>query len=227
MNHFLVSLISLLIISSSLQFSPDESLLAEDMEMVSLHQELSKKTLNEITNRCRTSTLMKKCNESKLAEYTSILNELTSYFARYNSSPNNRISMSAKYMLISTLVKRSFHDLGFVGFYSVETSPNGTDRLEIAPYASNITAIPVIEKGKGACGESWEKGETLIVGDVTQHANYIACDDVTMSEIVVPHYDAKREKILAVFDIDADVKHYFEDTDQICLEVLLDLLNHI
>ena len=175
--------------------------------------------LNQIHNRC--NNYMFKCNQEKLKEYTKIINDYMAYFIRW-SSHVNPLSLNARYMAISSLVKNAFHPLGFVGFYLVELIGH-EERLEIGPYASNITATPIIALGKGVCGESWQRRETMIVGDVTQHPNYIACDEVTMSEIVVPHF--QNGKVRSVFDIDAEVKQYFDETDKICLEEILQLMN--
>ena len=37
--------------------------------------------------------------------------------------------------------------------------------------------------GKGVCGESAEKNQTIIVENVLEHKNYIACDSAARSEI--------------------------------------------
>ena len=205
---------------STLQ-TPAEEQSVVGAESFSLHSDLESSTMNEIGLRCL-STFTRRCNEKKLEKYATIVRELSRYFALH-STPEKPLDINAKYMLISTLVKRSFHELGFVGFYSVERH-EGRERLEIAPYASNITATPIIEIGRGVCGESWQRAETMIVADVTQHPNYIACDEVTMSEIVVPYF-GRDGRVKAVFDIDADVKSFFEETDKICLEEALKMLS--
>ena len=186
------------------------------------HSWLREEMIGQFAHRCKSLPLG--CVAWKLEAYTAIASKIANYWQRFNTI-EHPLSIEAKYMVLSAMVKQTFHDLGFVGFYTVEHDETfGKEVLIIGPYASNITATPKIEIGKGVCGEAWERGETQIVDDVTTHANYIACDDVTMSEIVLPYFDS-RGRIRAVFDIDADLKNYFDGTDKICLEELLKALN--
>lgn len=44
--------------------------------------------------------------------------------------------------------------------------------------------------------------------------NYIACDDETLSEIVVPVFDKDdKTKVVAVLDVDSDKKSRFKQED--------------
>ena len=61
--------------------------------------------------------------------------------------------------------------------------------------------------------------ETQIVEDVSALENYIACDEETQSEIVVPVYDS-RDQLWAVLDIDSEEKSAFSNCDQENLEML-------
>lgn len=65
--------------------------------------------------------------------------------------------------------------------------------------------------GSGVCGVVAETKEYKIVQDVRVEENYIACDDITESELVMPVMIGDR--LYAVLDIDADVKDYWEDVD--------------
>lgn len=76
--------------------------------------------------------------------------------------------------------------------------------------------------GKGVCGESAEKQETLIVDDVKTHANYISCDSAAQSEIVVPM--VKEGNLIGVLDIDCGVTKGYDEIDQAFLEKYVDLL---
>src|SRR3990167_1840798 len=176
--------------------------------------------LSNINHRCGQLTFG--CKKWKLDEYVLILRELSKYYATYNTE-ERQLSINAKYMLLSSLVKRAFKEMGFVGFYSVQ-GYSGTERLEIAPYASSIFATPIIMRGKGVCGETWHRGATMLIPDVTKHPNYIACDEFTLSEIVVTYYDLQGA-VKAVLDIDAEMRDYFDPTDQICLEEITKMLN--
>lgn len=47
-----------------------------------------------------------------------------------------------------------------------------------------------------------ESGKTQVENDVSICKNYIACDDDTKSEIVIPIYE--NDVVIAVLDIDSD-----------------------
>ena len=186
------------------------------------HAWVADQTFNNILRRCEEESFG--CKKSKLEKYSEISRKMGDYWIKFNTA-SNPLSIQAKYMVISNLIKNTFHECGFVGFYTVEFDEGlGREALIIAPYASNILATPKIDKGKGVCGEAWQRGKTMIVADVTSHPNYIACDDVTLSEIVVPYFDA-RGQIKAVFDVDGEVRDYFDVTDKIAIEELLKMLN--
>lgn len=103
------------------------------------------------------------------------------------------------------------------GFYLVE---NG--RLELGPFQGPI-ACTTIEKGKGVCGSSWEKRETLVIEDVHQFDGHIACSALSNSEIVVPCFNQDGE-VYAVLDIDSVNFDEFNEVDKECFEQLVKLL---
>ena len=112
--------------------------------------------------------------------------------------------------IVSVIIKNNFREkLIFVGFYIVNEDRN---RLEIGPYASDILPTPLIEYGKGQCGSCWESAEIQIQTNVNQCSNYIPCDSLTNSEIVLPFYD-HFQKVIAVLDIDSPILSYFDSHD--------------
>lgn len=105
--------------------------------------------------------------------------------------------------------------MGFfwVGFYLVKD-----DELILGPFQGPV-ACTRIKKGKGVCGQSWERAETLVVPDVDQFPGHIACSSASRSEIVVP---LKRgDQVIGVLDIDSDVLNSFDETDREFLERLV------
>ena len=72
----------------------------------------------------------------------------------------------------------------------------------------------------GVCGTCAAEGATQIVDDVHKLANYIACDDETNSEIVLPLRDASG-KLRGVLDIDSEELAAFDSNDAKWLEALL------
>jgi GAF domain-containing protein len=107
-------------------------------------------------------------------------------------------------------------DFLWVGFYLVKQ-----DELVLGPFQGPI-ACTRIRKGKGVCGTSWEQAKTLIVPDVDAFPGHIACSSASRSEIVVPLF--KDGEVIGILDIDSDELNTFDETDQLYLEQLVELL---
>ena len=91
----------------------------------------------------------------------------------------------------------------------------------MGPFQGAVSCVH-ITLGKGVCGESAKKEQTIIVDDVTQHANYISCDSRAKSEIVVPM--VKDGRLLGVLDLDSDLTGDYDDVDQEYLENFVQIL---
>ncbi len=114
---------------------------------------------------------------------------------------------------ITAALKEQFGWL-WVGFYLVKNN-----ELVLGPFQGPV-ACTRIRKGRGVCGTSWEKSETIIVPDVELFPGHIACSSASRSEIVIPII--RERNVIGVLDVDsADVGH-FDETDQYHLELLLD-----
>jgi L-methionine (R)-S-oxide reductase len=105
----------------------------------------------------------------------------------------------------------------WVGFYLVRG-----EELVLGPFQGPV-ACTRIRKGRGVCGTSWDKKQTLIVPDVEKFPGHIACSSLSKSEIVVPIL--KDGRVLAVLDVDSDQLDSFDLTDQQGLEKILRLLD--
>lgn len=108
----------------------------------------------------------------------------------------------------------------WVGVYLVKG-----EQLVLGPFQGPI-ACTRINKGKGVCGTSWEKKQTLIVPDVEQFPGHIACSSDSKSEIVVPVIGRNGEVIL-VIDADSDQLNDFDTVDQQYLEELAGLIAYL
>ena len=104
----------------------------------------------------------------------------------------------------------------WVGFYRVVG-----DELVLGPFQGPV-ACRRIRKGRGVCGTSWQREETIIVPDVDQFPGHIACSSASRSEIVVPVFH--NDKVTAVLDIDSELLNTFDDTDKLWLERIAALL---
>ena len=129
----------------------------------------------------------------------------------------NETDLIANMANIAAALKQTF---GFfcVGFYRVIDN-----QLVLAPFQGPI-ACTRIKYGKGVCGTAWKEARTIIVPDVDAFPGHIACSSASRSEIVVPVI--WEDKVIAVLDIDSDKLDSFNETDQIFLEKIVELLPH-
>ena len=117
---------------------------------------------------------------------------------------------------ITAALKEQFGWL-WVGFYLVKD-----DELVLGPFQGPV-ACTRIKKGKGVCGTSWARAETLIVADVENFPGHIACSSLSRSEIVVPIIRDK--DVVAVLDADSIALNNYDETDKKWLEQIVELLN--
>ncbi len=121
---------------------------------------------------------------------------------------------------ISAALKEAF---GFfwVGFYLVDSDA----QLVLGPFQGPI-ACTRIQLGRGVCGSSWQRAETILVPDVDAFPGHIACSSASKSEIVVPVFDVAG-KVVMVLDVDSDQLNDFSETDQVYLEKLAQFITRI
>ena len=123
-----------------------------------------------------------------------------------------------KMATIASILKSEFKEWVFCGFYRV-IKPGV---LEIGPYQGNILACGRIDFSRGVCGKAATEEKTIIVDDVNQFPGYIACDEETVSEIVVPVI--KEGRLIAVLDIDSGQIASFDQIDKNSLENIVTFL---
>lgn len=116
---------------------------------------------------------------------------------------------------VAAALKEQFGWL-WVGFYLVKD-----DELVLGPFQGPV-ACTRIRKGRGVCGTSWDKAETLIVPDVEKFPGHIACSSLSKSEIVLPLL--KDGKVAGVLDVDSVELNTFDKTDQHYLEKIIALI---
>lgn len=104
----------------------------------------------------------------------------------------------------------------WVGFYLVKEM-----QLVLAPFQGPV-ACTRIKKGRGVCGASWEKAQTIIVEDVEKFPGHIACSSKSRSEIVVPVI--RNGKVMGVLDVDSEQLAAFDAIDQKYLQEIVDLI---
>jgi len=114
------------------------------------------------------------------------------------------------YANVSAALAAGFNHL-WIGFYRVVD-----EELVLGPFQGPV-ACSRIAFGRGVCGTSCTKRETIIVPDVDAFPGHIACSSESRSEIVVPVLDASGN-VIAVLDIDSRGLNAFDEVDQQYLE---------
>lgn len=111
---------------------------------------------------------------------------------------------------IAAVLKMAFSAISWVGFYLLRDG-----ELVLGPFQGKPACVR-IAMGKGVCGTSAAKRETLIVPDVLEFPGHIFCDPDSRSEIVVPL--TQGERLLGVLDVDSASLAAFDETDKVYLE---------
>lgn len=117
----------------------------------------------------------------------------------------------------TALIKQALDYVSWAGFYLYDGS-----RLYLGPFQGKV-ACTSIQMGKGVCGTSAEKRETVIVPDVDKFPGHIACDSASRSEIVIPVLTSKGE-LYGVLDLDSTEYCSFDETDAEYLNKLVEIL---
>ena len=116
----------------------------------------------------------------------------------------------------SALLNQFFDRINWVGFYMMDGN-----ELVLGPF-QGLPACIRIPIGRGVCGTTVAKKETIIVPDVHAFPGHIACDAASQSEIVVPLL--KNGEVIGVLDIDSPEKDRFQEEDQQGLELFVSIL---
>lgn len=149
-------------------------------------------------------------NGTREEKYISLLPQLKSLIGDERDAVANAANIAA--------ALRQAFNFFWVGFYFVKS-----DELVLGPFQGEI-ACTRIQMGRGVCGTSWQKKETVIVADVDAFPGHIVCSSSSRSEIVVPVF--VNEKVVAVMDVDSDALDDFSEIDKIYLEQIALLFSH-
>lgn len=151
-------------------------------------------------------------NQSKADIYAALLPQIR---ALIQDEPDLPIAALAN---TCAVLKAAFNWL-WVGFYLVDSTQS---ELQLAPFQGPL-ACTRIAKGRGVCGQAWVLGRTIIVKNVNEHPDHIACSSRSQSEIVVPLYNSQGA-IIGVLDVDDETLAQFDETDAFYLEQLCAIL---
>lgn len=146
---------------------------------------------------------------SEEEKYRLLVSQVKSLLSKEDNLISNLSNLTAA-------VKDTFDKVSWVGFYLFDGH-----KLYLGPFQGKI-ACTNIEIGKGVCGTSANKRETVIVPDVEKFPGHIFCDSNSKSEIVVPLI--KNDKLFGVFDLDSHEYNSFGKTDKDFLEEICKFL---
>ncbi len=121
---------------------------------------------------------------------------------------------------MATIIAVLHHKMDYffwTGFYLIQD-----DEMTVNIYQGPV-ACQILEKDKGVCWAAFNKKETIVVEDVHQFPEHIACDSRSNSEIVVP-FKNQHGEIIGVLDVDSAQKASFSETDAKWLEKILKLV---
>ena len=113
---------------------------------------------------------------------------------------------------ICSWLRRGFSHYSWVGIYLLE----GRELFLAAWDGEQATEHTRIPLDRGVCGQAAREGRTVIVDDVRESKEYLACFRETRSEIVVPIRDGAR--VVGEIDIDGTEVGVYDASDQSFLE---------
>lgn len=154
-----------------------------------------------------------------MAEYNltgSLLEQIDSLIGPWQGSIERRYCHLAN---VSALLWGYFDRINWVGFYL--RSP-GEDHLILGPFQGKV-ACTDIAFSRGVCGKAARTLQSQRIADVHQFPGHIACDEASVSELVIPIVD-KNNTLVALLDLDSPYPDRFTQEDQAQLEAVALLL---
>ncbi len=122
---------------------------------------------------------------------------------------------------MATIIAVLHHKMDYffwTGFYLLKNV-----EMTVSMYQGPV-ACQILEKGSGVCWAAFQEKKTILVENVHEFPNHIACDSRSNSEIVVP-FKNKEGEIVGVLDVDSQSRSSFSEVDAEWLEKIL-LLVH-
>ena len=146
---------------------------------------------------------------AKSALYDQLARQLSSLL----SGERDMIASAANF---SALIFHGLPDLNWAGFYFLKDG-----ELVLGPFQGQPACVR-IAVGRGVCGTAAAQRRTVVVADVHEFPDHIACDSASNSEIVIPLI--KGDRLLGVLDLDSPSLARFDDEDAAGLATLVRIL---
>ena len=125
----------------------------------------------------------------------------------------------ARMATISALLYHKIDYYFWCGFYLLKG-----DELIVGPYQGPLACLKLAHH-KGVCWAGVRQKKPVIVPDVHQFPDHIACDERSQSEIVVPVFNPDGS-VYGVIDVDSDKLASFDQTDAEYLERMVKMIFH-
>ena len=145
---------------------------------------------------------------TKSARYASIARRLESLLEGERDFLANSANTAA-------LVFELTGDLNWAGFYFRQG-----DELVLGPFQGRVACVR-IAFGRGVCGAAAARAESVLVENVHQVEDHIACDAASNAELVVPIIENGR--VLGVLDLDSPTVGRFDEEDRQGIEDLVEI----
>ena len=142
--------------------------------------------------------------------YEDLLSSLEALLSDEKDSLTNLCNASA---LIYALIG----DLNWCGFYLMKNN-----QLVLGPF-QGMPACTRIKPGKGVCGAACTQKQVMIIHDVHEFKDHIACDAASNSEMVLPIIN--KGKLYGVLDLDSIKTGRFKELEKKYLEQSIIVLN--
>lgn len=151
---------------------------------------------------------------TKAADRATVYGELT---PQIRSLVDGESDLVANLANIAAVLEEAF---GFfwVGFYLKKDG-----QLVLGPFQGPL-ACTRIEFDQGVCGHAYTTKETVIVPNVDEFPDHIACASASKSEIVVPVFAGDGE-VAAVLDVDSNRLDDFSQVDAVGLEAIAAIIS--
>ena len=149
-------------------------------------------------------------NSKKAGRYERIIIQLGGLL----SKPGD---INSRMATISSVLHHKMDGFFWTGFYMLN---NG--ELMVRLYQGPV-ACQLLKKDTGVCWAGINQQKTIVVANVHDFTDHIACDARSQSEIVVPVRDKKGD-IVGVLDVDSSELNTFDETDQLYLEKIVAMI---
>lgn len=145
-----------------------------------------------------------------------------SVYQQFEELYTNSISQTELLTLVAKLLQTEIAHYDWVGFYILDVAKN---ELVLGPFKGAPTEHTHIPVGKGICGQVAERKQKMVVQNVADQDNYLACSMEVQSEIVIPIL--KNGEFVAEIDIDSHDNSPFTNQDELLLEAIANRLANL